>query len=92
VMSSAQVALTVKRPHIQNILLEPCDGRRVASTLWLPHLLHRSRFTNAAIGVFGPTALRVNASPVRTPTCRQLKHSTTTAGAIRNACSDMPKT
>ena len=47
-------------------------GLRVASTLRLPHLLHRSRFTNVAIGVSGVMARRDNAAPVNTPTCQAL--------------------
>jgi hypothetical protein len=65
-------------------------GLRVASTLRLPHLLHRSRFTKVAIGVSGVMARRDNAAPVNTPTCRQLRHSTVTVGSTRNARSDIP--
>jgi hypothetical protein len=64
-------------------------GLRVASTFRLPHLLHRSRFTKAAIGVPGVMSQRDNAALVSTPTCRQLRHSTVTAGSARNARSDM---
>jgi hypothetical protein len=66
-------------------------GLRVASTFRLPHLLHRRRFTNAAIGVAGVIANRDNATPVNTPACRQLRHSTVTAGSARNARSNMPE-
>jgi hypothetical protein len=52
-------------------------------------LLHRSRFTKAAIGVPGGMLKRDNAAPVSTTTCRQLRHSTVTAGSARNARSDM---
>jgi hypothetical protein len=61
----------------------------VASTLRPPHLLHRSRFTNVAIGVSGMMARRDSAAPVNTPTCRQLRHSTVTVGSARNARSDI---
>jgi hypothetical protein len=57
----------------------------------LPHLLHRRRFTKAAIGVPGAIARRGSAAPVSTPTCRQLSHSTVTAGSARNGRSDMPE-
>jgi hypothetical protein len=66
-------------------------GLRVASTLRPPHLLHRSRFTNVAIGVSGMMARRDSAAPVNTPTCRQLRHSTVTVGSARNARSDIPE-
>jgi hypothetical protein len=67
-------------------------GLRVASTFRLPHLLHRRRFTKAAIGVPGVIAKRNNATPLSTPTCRQLRHSTVTAGSARNARSDISNT
>ena len=60
-------------------------------TLRPPHLLHRSRFTNVAIGVSGMTARRDSPAPVNTPTCRQLRHSTVTVGSARNARSDIPE-
>jgi hypothetical protein len=63
----------------------------VARTLRPPHLLHRSRFTNVAIGVSGMIARRDSAAPVNTPTCRQLRHSTVTVGSARNARSDIPE-
>ena len=66
-------------------------GLRVASTLRPPHLLHRNRFTNVAIGVSGMMARRDSAGPVNTPTCRQLRHSTVTVGSARNARSDIPE-
>ena len=66
-------------------------GLRVASTLRPPHLLHRNRFTNVAIGVSGMMARRDSAAPVNTPTCRQLRHSTVTVGSARNARSDIPE-
>jgi hypothetical protein len=79
------------RSHIQDAFLDSAVGRRVASTLWLPQLLHRRRFTKAAIGVSGAIARRASAAAVSTPTCRQLKHSTITAGPVRNARSDIHK-
>ena len=66
-------------------------GLRVASTLRLPHLLHRSRFTNVAIGVSGVMARRDSAARVNTPTFRQLRHSTVTVGSPRTARSDLPE-
>jgi hypothetical protein len=66
-------------------------GLRVASTLRLPHLLHRSRFTKVAIGVSGMMARRDSDAPVNTPTCRQLRHSTVTVGSPRTARSDLPE-
>jgi hypothetical protein len=80
------------RSHIQDAFLDSAAGRRVASTLRLLQLLHRSRFTKAAIGVFGAIPLRVSTAPVSSPTCRQLKHSTITTCSTRNARSDIPKT
>ena len=65
-------------------------GLRVASTFRLPHLLHRSRFTKPTIGVPGVIARRNNAASVNTPACRQLRHSTVSAGSARNARSDIP--
>jgi hypothetical protein len=64
---------------------------RVTSTLRLPHLLHRSRFTKVAVGVSGMMARRDSDAPVNTPTCRQLRHSTVTVGSPRNAGSDLPE-
>ena len=83
---SALVALGIlpngtKRPHIYDARCGRAGGLRVASTLRPPHLLHRSRFTNVAIGVSGMMARRDSAAPVNTPTCRQLRHSTVTVGS-----------
>jgi hypothetical protein len=63
-------------------------GLRVASTFRLPHLLHRSRFTKPTIGGPEVIARRCNAASVNTPTCRQLRHSTVSAGSARNARSE----
>jgi hypothetical protein len=57
----------------------------------LPHLPHRSRFTNVAIGVSGVMARRDNAAPVNTPTCRQLRHSTITVDSPRTLAWTYPK-
>jgi hypothetical protein len=76
-------------PHIYDARCGRAGGLRVASTLRPPHLLHRSRFTNVAIGVSGMMARRDSAAPVNTPTCRQLRHSTVTVGSARNARSDI---
>jgi hypothetical protein len=81
----------VKRPHIHDAFWGRGAGLRVASTFRLPDSLHRRRFTKAAIGVRGVIAGRDNDAPVNTPTCRQLTHSTVTAGSPRDASSDMPK-
>jgi hypothetical protein len=51
-------------------------------------LLHRSRFTKPTIGVPEVIARRCNAASVNTPTCRQLRHSTVSAGSARNARSE----
>jgi len=59
-------------PHIYDARCGRAGGLRVASTLRPPHLLHRNRFTNVAIGVSGMMARRDSAAPVNTPTCRQL--------------------
>jgi hypothetical protein len=81
-----KAAAHLRRPHYGR-----AGGLRVASTLRLPHLLHRSRFTNVAIGVSGVMARRDSAAPVNTPTFRQLRHSTVTVGSPRNARSDIPE-
>jgi len=78
-------------PRIYDARCGRAGGLRVASTLRPPHLLHRSRFTNVAIGVSGVMARRDNAAPVNTPTCRQLRHSTVTVGSTRNARSNIPE-
>jgi hypothetical protein len=62
-------------------------GLRVASTFRLPHLLHRSRFTKPTVGLPGVIARHNNAASVNTPACRQLGHSTVSAGSTRNARS-----
>jgi hypothetical protein len=86
------MALTLSMIH-RDLIYDAFWGRaaalRVASTFRLPHLLHRRRFTKAAIGVPGVIARRDNTAPVNTPTCRQLRHSTVTAGSARNARSDI---
>ena len=64
-------------PHIYD---GRAGGLRVASTLRPPHLLHRNRFTNVAIGVSGMMARRDSAA--NTPMCRQLRHSTVTRSAF----------
>ena len=83
------MALTLSMIH-RDLIYDAFWGRaaalRVASTFRLPHLLHRRRFTKAAIGVPGVIARR---DTVNTPTCRQLRHSTVTAGSARNARSDI---
>jgi hypothetical protein len=43
----------VGAPRIYDARCGRAGGLRVASTLRLPHLLHRSRFTKVAIGVSG---------------------------------------
>ena len=80
-----------RRPRIYDARCGRTGGLRVASTLRLPHLLHRSRFTKVAIGVSGVMARRDSTAPVNTPTCRQLRHSTVTVGSTRNARSDIPE-
>jgi hypothetical protein len=80
-----------RRPRIYDARCDRAGGLRVASTPRLPHLLHRSLFTNVAIGVSGMMARRDSAAPVNTPTCRQLRHSTVTVGSTRNARSDIPE-
>jgi hypothetical protein len=88
------MALTLSMIH-RDLIYDAFWGRtaglRVASTFRLPHLLHRRRFTKAAIGVPSVIARRDNAARVNTPTCRQLRHSMVTAGSARNARSDMPQ-
>jgi hypothetical protein len=78
-------------PHIYDARCGRAGGLRVASTLRPPHLLHRNRFTNVAIGGSGMMARRDSAAPVNTPTCRQLRHSTVTVGSARDARSDIPE-
>ena len=78
-------------PRIYDARCGRAGGLRVASTLRLPRFLHRSRFTNVAIGVSGMMARRDSPAPVNTPTCRQLRHSTVTVGSARNARSDIPE-
>jgi hypothetical protein len=66
-----RMALTlsmIDRNFIYDAFCDRTAGLRVASTFRLPHLLHRRRFTNAAIGVPGVIAKRNNAAPVSTPT------------------------
>ena len=77
-----------RRPRIYDARCDRAGGLRVASTPRLPHLLHRSRVKNVAIGVSGMMAKRDSAAPVNTPTCRQLRHSTVTVGpAGRSSCT-----
>jgi hypothetical protein len=83
--------MTRRRSRIYDARCDRAGSLRVASTLRLPHLLHRSRFTNVAIGVSGMMAKRDTVAPVNTPTCRQLRHSTVTVGSALNTRSDIPE-
>ena len=57
----------IERNFVHDAFWGRTRGLRVASTFRPPHLLHRRRFTNAAIGVPGVIANRDNAAPVKTP-------------------------
>ena len=56
-----------RRPRIYDARCDRAGGLRVASTPRLPHLLHRSRVKNVAIGVSGMMARRDSAAPVNHP-------------------------
>lgn len=53
-----------RRPRIYDARCDRAGGLRVASTPRLPHLLHRSRVKNVAIGVSGMMAKRDSTAPV----------------------------
>jgi hypothetical protein len=83
------------RSHIQDAVLDSAAGRRVASTLRLPQLLHRNRFTKAAIGVSLALPPAVSCSrprrfwafwkPVAKTTLQSYQHSGVPGCLLRNA-------